>query len=507
MNIMYYRNLRDFSFLSISIILSYFILSLFISNMWDAYNFDYAFLKGDLNGLKLWATENSHRCFLLIINSLFFLKNSFNLKNEILFDIFNIGALIFYISQITKVGSVLLEIEKKWLPILSIISLILPIWEGFTSLVLGFYLFYFGICLLGFRLFFYSQNLFKVIFGFFLLVNSLCVQSNYSIIAGLAFCYIITSKINKYSILKSSIIILSISFIFLINYYYFPPYGFFENYNRISIDNLNLVKLVTNLFNFSTFFLFFSWAFIIYFFLNTKNKNKYFFIINKNFWIIVTLFLFAVAPYIFLNKSTDIFAWKDYLARHAYLLTISFSFCFTLVFKNIYESDKSVNKRIFLVCIYLFIFQGIVVQLGKFYFKIESSVFRDNLVINLKEFEEPNSGLIELYRHDKTKFNFIDEHDYLPGHRIRNQEISVLFYKAYGKSSWLFFIPKSKSNKSIDFDKYKTLFNADDFDLKSRCITKIYFSKSLSYLERIKYLYIFNANKYYKINDLKTTCA
>ena len=70
-----------------------------------------------------------------------------------------------------------------------------------------------------------------------------------------------------------------------------------------------------------------------------------------------------------------------------------------------------------------------------------------------------------------------------------------------------FFIPKSKSNKSIDFDKYKTLFNADDFDLKSRCITKIYFFKSLSYLERIKYLYIFNANKYYKINDLKTTCV
>ena len=30
-----------------------------------------------------------------------------------------------------------------------------------------------------------------------------------------------------------------------------------------------------------------------------------------------------------------------------------------------------------------------------------------------------------------------------------------------------FFVSKSKSNKSIDFDKYKTLFNADDFDLKS----------------------------------------
>ena len=503
---MYSQNFKFFSFLSISIILSYFILSLFISNMWDAYNFDYAFSKGDLNGLKLWAIEHSHRCYLLLINSLFLVKNFFNLKNEILFDIFNIGTFIFYISQITKVGSVLLKIEKKWFPILSIFSLILPIWEGFTSLVLGFYLFYFAICLLGFRLFFYSQNLLKVIFGFFLLVNSLCVQSNYSIIVGLTFCFIITSKINKNSIFKTSIVILSIFLIFLINYFYFPAYGYFENYNKISIDNITLIKLIYNFFNFSTFFLYFSWILIISFFLNIK-KNKYSFVINKNFWVIITLFLFAVAPYILINKSTDIFAWKDYLARHAYLLTISFSFFFTLVFKNIYELDQSINKRIFFICMYLFIFQGIIVQSSKFYFKIESSIFRDNLVQNLKEFKEPNSGLIELYRHDRVKFNIIDEHDYLPGHRLRNQEISVLFYKAYGKASWLFFIPKSKNKKSLDFDKYKTLFNADDFDLQSKCVTKIYFSKSLSYLERIKYLYIFNGNKYYKIKELKTTCS
>ena len=140
---MYSQNFKFFSFLSISIVISYFILSLFISNMWDTYHFDYAFSKGDLSGLKLWATDNSHRCYLLLINSLFLVKNFFNLKNEILFDIFNIGTFIFYISQITKVGSVLLKIEKKWFPILSIFSLILPIWEGFTSLVLGFYLFYF----------------------------------------------------------------------------------------------------------------------------------------------------------------------------------------------------------------------------------------------------------------------------------------------------------------------------------------------------------------------------
>ena len=47
----------------------------------------------------------------------------------------------------------------------------------------------------------------------------------------------------------------------------------------------------------------------------------------------------------------------------------------------------------------------------------------------------------------------------------------------------------------MDFNKYKTLFNADEFDINSQCKTKIIFSKKLSYLERIKYFYIFNPKK------------
>tara|TARA_B100000989_G_scaffold294175_2_gene272776 strand:- start:2054 stop:3481 length:1428 start_codon:yes stop_codon:yes gene_type:complete len=475
--------------------------------MWDAYQFDYAFLKGDLNGLNLWAVENSHRCYLFLINSLFSIKNISNLENEILFDVFNIGSFIFYISQITKTGSILLKIEKRWFPILLISSLILPIWEGFTSLVLGFYLFYFGMCLMGFRLFFYSQSWLKIILGFFLLLNSLCVQSNYSIIIGLILCYLVTSKINRDLIFKSLILTIFVFATFLINYFYFPAYGFFENYNKILIDNVTLTKLSSNFFNFLTFFLFFSWILLILFFLKFKNKTKFYFERNNNFNVVVILFVFAVLPYISINKSTDIFAWKDYLSRHAYLLTISFSFFFTLILKNIYELDKSIGKKIFFVSIYLFLFQGLLLQFSKFYFKIEASVFRESLVQNLREFDEPNSGLVEFYRHDNKKFNVIDKHDYLPGHRVRNQEISVLFYKAYGKSAWLFFIPKSKNFKKLDFNKYKTLFNADDFDLKSKCVTKIYFSERLSYFERIKFLYIFNSNKYYKINKLKTICS
>ena len=125
-----------------SIFLIYFILSLVTLNMWDAYNFDYAFSRNNLDGLNLWAIEHSHRCYLLLINTLFFLKTKLNLSNELLFDIFNFSSLIFYISQIRIMGKIYFNLKKKWLNLLSVILLVLPIWEGFTSLPLGFYLFF-----------------------------------------------------------------------------------------------------------------------------------------------------------------------------------------------------------------------------------------------------------------------------------------------------------------------------------------------------------------------------
>ena len=159
---LYFQNFRSFSTLNYFIIIFYFLLSLFISNMWDAYNFDYAFSIGKLEGLKLWANENSHKCFLVIINSLYFLKNKLQLSNEILFDVFNFASLFLYVSQIAILGKILFKLETQWEKILLTIVLIFPLWEGFTSLPLGFYLFYYGICLLGFRLFFYSDNWMRI---------------------------------------------------------------------------------------------------------------------------------------------------------------------------------------------------------------------------------------------------------------------------------------------------------------------------------------------------------
>ena len=504
---LYFQNFRSFSTLNYFIIIFYFLLSLFISNMWDAYNFDYAFSIGKLEGLKLWANENSHKCYLVIINSLYFLKNKLQLSNEILFDVFNFTSLFLYVSQIAILGKILFKLETKWEKILLTIVLIFPLWEGFTSLPLGFYLFYYGICLLGFRLFFYSDNWIKILFGFFLLINSLCVQSNYSLITGLIICFLINSKINKQMLTKSFCVFFTIFFIFIINYFYFPAYNYFEDFNRIQLNNIAPERLINNFLNYLTFFIYFFWVFLILIYLSIKSKIKIFLMSKNSFFMITILFFFTTAPYLLLNKSTDIFAWKDYLGRHAYLMTIPFAFFFLLLFKRIYEIDYSHKKKIFSLFLVIFIFQALTTQVLKFYFKIEASVFHKSFVENLKKIKKPKSGIIEFYTSNENKFDHIDDHDYLPGHRIRNHEVAVLFYKAYGESSWLFFIPKSKSKKVLDFNKYKTLFNADDFDINSKCKTKIIFSKQLSYYERIKYLYIFNSRKFYNIKKVITSCS
>ena len=422
------QDLKIFSFLNYILIIFYLIILSLITNMWDAYNFDYAFSRENLNGLKLWANENSHKCFLSIINFLFFFKNKFQLNNEILFDLFNFISLFLFIFQISALGKIFFNLDSRWKNLLFTIALVFPVWEGFTSLPLGFYLFYYGICLLGFRLFFYSNNFIKIIFGFFLLINSLCVQSNYSLIVGLIICFLVDSKNNKQALVKSLFIFFTILLIFIVNYFYFPPYNYFENFNKIQLENITPKKLTNNIFNFSTFFIYFIWVLIPLIYLSIKKKTKIFFITSKkNLFIILILFIFSIGPYLLLNKSTDIFAWKDYLGRHAYLMSISFTFFFMLLFKRIYEIDESHRKKFFFFFITIFIVQALTTQILKFYFKIEASVFHKTFIENLQKIPKPRSGIIEFYTSEEKKFNYIDEHDYLPGHRIRNHEAAVLF--------------------------------------------------------------------------------
>jgi hypothetical protein len=142
----------------------------------------------------------------------------------------------------------------------------------------------------------------------------------------------------------------------------------------------------------------------------------------------------------------------------------------------------------------------------KYYFKIEASIFRENLILQLKLFSEPASGFIKFKNETGLYFNDYELDTYFPGHRLRIAELTNIFYKAYNKESWLPFIPLAKNGQTVDFEKYKIFFKVKDFNYEKPCIIEITFENSLDLLSRIKKIYIINYEKYFLIKSIKEVC-
>ena len=208
-------------------------------------------------------------------------------------------------------------------------------------------------------------------------------------------------------------------------------------------------------------------------------------------------------PYLLVNRTTDIFYFREWAARHAYLIVIPFSLFFSLFF----EKSKLIFKNnIYYVLLFIFFIESTFILSAKFYFKIEAFLFRENFVENLKKFDTPPSGFLVFRKENGDKFSIIDTQVYLPGHRFRNHEVGPYFYDAYKKEAWLLFTPGAKDGKYLDFDKYRKFYQARDFDLKSTCKIEIQFDKSLNFYERIKRFYIFNSKKYFSIKSITSVC-
>ena len=55
----------------------------------------------------------------------------------------------------------------------------------------------------------------------------------------------------------------------------------------------------------------------------------------SDYFAIITIFVAAIAPYILVETSTDLFYFSGYEGRHAYLLSLSFGLFFTIILKEI----------------------------------------------------------------------------------------------------------------------------------------------------------------------------
>lgn len=480
----------------------------FISNSWDGVIFDYAFAIQDLSGIKNWYQESSSNFQLLFVNFLFFLNKFLNIPHEFLFDLFTAIIFILFCYEIKKYSEIAFHLDKKWGNISYILAATFPVWHNLTPINLGLYLTCFYLTFLGYRLFINHKFLVKLI-GLFIIICSFSIKSNFAFIIALSLAHSLKIFFDKKKLNKFNFpIILFISILsYLINANFFPPYGLYENYNKVIFQNLNFLYFIESLYNFLTFFVYNLWMpliFAIYLFLFKKRNYKNFIKIKDltDFLIIFVLFFMSITPYLLVQKSTDIFFISDYNGRHAFTTAVSFSIFFTILIKKI--SELFSNKKAYLILIFLFVLQNVALLSLGYFVKFEQSVIKSTLVSDLKKIEKPKSGYVLIESNEMKS--------------LRSYEIGHIFYKAYNKAAWtgvaLDFFEFSPddgkenqyeiSNNILENNNYKTKYLIRDFNSKCKIILKL--KNEINQIERLKMGYIFNRNKYFKIDSIKEDC-
>ena len=480
----------------------------FIPNSWDSVVFDYAFAIKDLSGIKIWYEESSSNFQLLFINFLFFLNNFLNIPHEFLFDTFTAILFFLFCYEVKKYSEIVFELNKKWSNLTFILAAIFPVWHNLTPINLGLYLLCFYLALLGYRLFINYKFYIKFI-GILIIICSFSIKSNFAFIIALSLAHNSKLFFDKKMINKFNFpIILFISILaYLVNINFFPPYGLYEDYNKVVLGDLNFLDFIRNFYNFLTFFIYSLWLpvfFFIYLFFFKKDIYKNFININKtsDYLAIALLFLVSIGPYLLVQKSTDLFSFVDYEGRHAFTVSLSFSIFFTIIIKKIFETFY--NKKIYYTFVLLFILQNMTLLSLGYYAKFENSIIQSTLTNNLKKINEPSGGYVYIISNEiKT---------------LRSYEIGHIFYKAYNKAAWSgialdffeFSSVDGKENQSqipatiLENNNYKTKYLINDFNPECKIILKL--ENELNQIDRLKKLYIFNKKKYFKIDSLQESC-
>ena len=192
-----------------------------------------------------------------------------------------------------------------------VLVLTFPVWNFLTEINLGLYITCFYLAIVGYR-FFSSEILLKKLIGILLIFLSFSIKSNFAFIVGLSFLeFSYNLLVNKKNDYKNFILIILLSILgFLINTFYFPPYGIYAGYNQLSFEKIIFFNTRILIDYFSFFFFYFSVPLGILIIMNFKKRNKFLFFSYKNQIIYLLLLIFLMinlTPYYLVGKSTDIF--------------------------------------------------------------------------------------------------------------------------------------------------------------------------------------------------------
>jgi len=444
------------------IILSAFVF--FIPDTHDGTILDYGFETKDFSGISTMFTEITRYFDYVLLKIIFKVCIFFDLPYQFIFDLITVIILILFSFEVKKYSEIVFKLDSFWSNFSGILAITFPVWHVLVSSPISLTLISFYLALLGYRIFI-SRKIELKLLGMVLIICSFNVLSNLSFIIGLSLAHNIMLYSRKEELqvrILFSIICLSLIFFFFKSTF-FPPHGYYENYNQPNFAYLKPSFVLQNLYNFLTFFLFYLWIpiahilFTNFFKINNSIKK----IFKKDLYLsllaISLIFICAIAPYLLVNKSTDLFFFSEHESRHAILVSVSFSLFFTILLKKI--NDTNDYKKLNNFFLILVVLQSICILNLSIYTKIEDSIFRHNFVEQIKKISNFPSGKVEIL---SSQLSFT---------HMRPYEVEYFLFKAFKKRAW-----------------------------------EVKFVNEIDRLERFKNLYIFNFKDYFKIKLLSTSC-
>jgi len=419
------------------------------SDSWDGTIINHAFRRDDLSDLKSWFFESRWNLQYFLYAAIHLTAKFTNIPHEVLLDSLTVFPLmgIAYEAKILAKNYFKISESGAWLA--AYLTLLYPGWNAQTSAVMVIYPLCAWLSLLGSRTLIEGEH---PILGILICTAGLQLNSTFAFVPALLFSYAISSyfvnnQSSSFKTFASITLVLAITFFVLKTN--FPPYGPYENYNRIE-----LTKSLDALSHFSTYILFYGaipLTLTLYLYRNFSRRGM------VNLIMITAIIFGAIIPYIAVGKYpyspiksllefdfdvlTSLNSWS---IRHGILLSVPIAILSALSLDAISNNRKPIKLvfSIFSCCTFLILlFLGFFLKAENMFYKTEiKKALRDlgyidpaivyiRMDAKLPAFQKINSyGPNELNTTFEKAYGFCGWHSYIGSNELIIDEIPKMFY-------------------------------------------------------------------------------
>ena len=408
-------------------------------DIWDGLIIEYASYINDLSGIEVYFLESGW--FLQYPLSIFLINIAkiFGLKYVQINALFVLILMLVVLRESIFIASNILKLPPISISLTLLLIATFSSWNQLLSSIMTFHFFCIAIGLLSIRYLHFGNNFLKLmsIFGFMIAFN---YQSLLVFLPFLSYIYDLfgnknlNNKFIKAPSLYTFLVLIFGIVLFLLFRYYYPPFGLYEDYNRLKVfDGFQVIGLTYFALQLGTYLMpmiaVFTSILFALFFLDRINFFNIMQNIKINFYQIIWLILFlgaAAFPYIAVGKGSVLWNVGGWSGRQAFTLALPLSFLTGYMFNIFYKSIsvKLIQKIIILGILSIVLLQSILLTSGVFY-KLNRQAFETQLVSLIQENQDRiGAGKLLIFGEG------------IPGPTFSSYESNFLMFEATDRSDW-----------------------------------------------------------------------